>query len=134
VALPADSLLSPPQAPPKFRKSKKAPAQKFVIDCSKPVDDGLMECADFEKFLTDRIKVNGKTGVLGEDVVITRDGSTLTVEVNIEFSKRYLKYLTKKFLKNKQLKDWLHVIATDKQSYELRYYNIHEDEDDEGED
>ncbi len=33
-----------------------------------------------------------------------------------------------------QLRDWLHVIANKKDSYELRYYNIHDndaDEDDE---
>jgi len=33
-----------------------------------------------------------------------------------------------------QLRDWLHVIANSKSSYELRYYNIHDQDADEDED
>ena len=33
-----------------------------------------------------------------------------------------------------QLSDWLHVIANSKSSYELRYYNIHDQDADEDED
>jgi len=44
-----------------------------------------------------------------------------------------LKYLTKKFLKKQQLRDWLRVVASTKNSYELRYFNIQENEDDEEE-
>ena len=82
-----------------------------------------------EKFLNDKIKVNGKVGVLGDDVAISRDRNKIVVKTEIAFSKRYLKYLTKKFLKKQQLRDWLHVIAVNKQTYELRYFNIHEDDD-----
>lgn len=42
------------------KKAKKA--SSFVIDCSKPVEDSIMEIAAFEKFLVDKIKVDGKTG------------------------------------------------------------------------
>ena len=35
----------------------------FTIDCTKPVEDKIMDIAQFEKFLLDRIKVDGKTGV-----------------------------------------------------------------------
>lgn len=42
------------------KKSKKA--LTFTIDCSKPVEDKIMEIASFEKFLLDKIKVDGKTG------------------------------------------------------------------------
>ena len=80
--------------------------------------------------MNDKIKVNGKIGVLGDDIVISRDRSRIIVQTEVAFSKRYLKYLTKKFLKKQQLRDWLHVISTNKQTYELRYFNIHEDEDD----
>lgn len=82
-----------------------------------------------EKFLTERIKVNNKTKQLGTAVVISRDRSRITVEANIKFSKRYLKYLTKKFLKKQNLRDWMRVVASDKNTYELRYFNISEDVD-----
>jgi len=46
------------------------------------------------------------------------------VTANIPFSKRYLKYLTKKFLKKSSLRDYLRVVASSKDVYELRFYNI----------
>jgi large subunit ribosomal protein L22e len=42
---------------------------------------------------------------------------------------RYLKYLTKKYLKKNSLRDWLRVIASNKDTYELRYYQINQDEE-----
>jgi len=73
-----------------------------------------MDATSFEKFLHDRIKVNGKAGVLGDAVKITRDKTKIQVVAEAPFSKRYLKYLTKKYLKKNSLRDWLHVIATSK--------------------
>lgn len=77
----------------------------------------------------DKFKVNGKTGQLGQSVEIKRDGSKITVVGNVHFSKRYLKYLTKKFLKKNQLREFMHVIASAKDTYELRYFNINQDEE-----
>lgn len=79
--------------------------------------------------MQDRFKVNGKTGQLGNAITISRSGAILTINSNVHFSKRYLKYLTKKFLKKNQLRDWLHVIASDKTTYQLRYFNINQDEE-----
>lgn len=50
--------------------------------------------------------------------------SKITVTSNVPFSKRYLKYLTKKFLKKNTLRDWIRVVASSKDMYELRFYNI----------
>ena len=113
---------------------KRKQTLKFTVDCSQPVDDGIMDAASFEKFLQDRIKVSGKTGNLGDMVTVSRDKAKVTVASDIPFSKRYLKYLSKKYLKKQQLRDWLHVIANSKSSYELRYYNIHDQDADEDED
>lgn len=46
---------------------------------------------------------------------------------------RYLKYLTKKYLKKNNVRDWLRVIASNKDQsvYELRYFNIAENETEE---
>ena len=87
-----------------------------------------------EKFLLDRIKVGGKTGNLGDLVSVSRDKAKVIVTSETAFSKRYLKYLSKKYLKKQQLRDWLHVIASAKTSYELRYYNIHDQDAEEDED
>jgi len=43
-------------------------------------------------------------------------------------------YRTKKFLKKQQLRDWLRVVSTSKGVYELRFFNVVNDdaeEDDE---
>lgn len=48
---------------------KKKGSVTFVIDCTKPVDDKIMEIASLEKFLQERIKVTGgKVGNLDESV------------------------------------------------------------------
>mmetsp|Transcript_38927 Transcript_38927/g.64843 ORF Transcript_38927/g.64843 Transcript_38927/m.64843 type:complete len:122 (-) Transcript_38927:102-467(-) len=119
-----------PSAP---KKSSKKATHKFTIDVASPVDDGIMDPASFEKYLHDRIKVGGKAGQLGDVVKISRDKSKINVTVEGQFSKRYLKYLTKKYLKKQQLRDWLRVVAANKTTYELRYFNIHDQENEEGE-
>ncbi len=40
---------------------------------------------------------------------------------------------TKKFLKKQQLRDWLRVVSTSKGVYELRFFNVVNDEGDEDE-
>ncbi|MEW5300838.1 MAG: hypothetical protein WDW38_005243 [Sanguina aurantia] len=115
-------------------KAAKKKAITFTIDCTKPVEDKIMEIGSFEKFLTDKIKVDGKTGVLG-DIKVVREKSKILVTADTQVSKRYLKYLTKKYLKKHNVRDWLRVIASnkDRNVYELRYFNIanNEEEDDE---
>merc|ERR1719313_2814668 len=104
---------------------------KFTVDCQMPTDDTIIEPKDLEKFLKERIKVEGKTGNLGDKVTISRDKAKIHVTAEAPFSKRYLKYLSKKYLKAQQLRDFLRVVAPNKTSYELRYFNINEDNDEE---
>jgi len=75
----------------------------------------------------------GKAGALGDVVSVSNDKTKVTVTSDAPMSKRYLKYLTKKYLKKHNVRDWLRVIASnkDRNVYELRYFNIAEQEDDE---
>merc|ERR1712113_1280053 len=107
---------------------------KLVIDCTHPVEDGIMNCADFEKYLQERIKVGGKTGNFGNDVTMERAKTKINLTSNVPFSKRYLKYLTKKYLKKNNLRDWLRVVASSKDAYELRYFQINNEESDNDDD
>jgi len=122
-------------------KGKKLSAWvKFTIDCTAPTEDQIMEPASFETFLRDSLKVRGKPGALGDVVKIHRDKAKVIVQVQRPFQKRYLKYLTKKYLKKQQLRDWLRVIAYSRTGYTLKYFNIHDEQgddddvDEEGED
>jgi large subunit ribosomal protein L22e len=77
--------------------------------------------------LHDRIKIGGKTGAMaGSSVIITRDRTKLTVAspADLKFSKRQLKYLSKRYLKKQQLRDYLRIVAASKNSYEMRYFSI----------
>uniref|UniRef100_A0A2K5PLB5 Large ribosomal subunit protein eL22 n=1 Tax=Cebus imitator TaxID=2715852 RepID=A0A2K5PLB5_CEBIM len=67
-----------------------------------------MDAANFEQFLQERIKLNRKAGNLSGGVVtMERSKSKITVTSEVPFSKRYLKYLTKKYLKNHLRKGYL---------------------------
>ena len=95
------------------------------------VEDKIMEIASFETFLAERIKVGGKAGALGDVVNVSHDKTKVTVTSEAPMSKRYLKYLTKKYLKKHNVRDWLRVIASnkDRNVYELRYFNIADQEE-----
>ena len=98
------------------------------------------------------MKINGKTSNLTGNVGIEKAKAKIAITSEIPLSKRfdfgfrsihdsilrifffrYMKYLTKKFLKKHELRDWLRVIANAKDSYELRYFNVNQEEN-EGED
>ncbi|XP_048031131.1 60S ribosomal protein L22-like 1 isoform X2 [Megalobrama amblycephala] len=111
------------------KKNKKGAGWKFTLDCTHPVEDGILDSANFETFLKEKVKVNGKTGNLGNVVQIVRQKNKINVTSEKQFSKRYLKYLTKKYLKKNNLRDWLRVVASDKESYELRYFQISQDDE-----
>lgn len=75
-----------------------------------------------------------KAGHLGGGVVTTgRNRSKVTVTSEVAFSKRHLKYLTKKYLNRHHLRDRLRLVANSKGSHELCYFQINQDGE-EGED
>eukprot|EP00999_Lentomonas_sp_LEN2_P001037 NODE_2041_length_665_cov_144.697026_g1991_i0.p1 GENE.NODE_2041_length_665_cov_144.697026_g1991_i0~~NODE_2041_length_665_cov_144.697026_g1991_i0.p1 ORF type:complete len:161 (+),score=51.31 NODE_2041_length_665_cov_144.697026_g1991_i0:83-565(+) len=108
----------------------------FKIDCARPAQDEIFtaEMLDaFKSYLETHIKVGGKAGQLGEKVKVSAADNVVTVTAYMEFSKRYLKYLTKRYLKKQSLRDWLRVVSTSKGTYELKYFNIHDQDEEEGE-
>ncbi|PIK36781.1 Ribosomal protein L22e containing protein [Apostichopus japonicus] len=142
---------------------KKKVTYKFTIDCTMPVEDGIMDSANFIRlsqpyFLYGWLEVRANfpnldlfslwysVDPLGavspgshqgrrEDQEFhgssehRRKKSKLTITTDFDFSKRYLKYLTKKYLKKNNLRDWLRVVASDKETYELRYFQINQESD-----
>ena len=112
----------------KGQKQQKKINLKFTINCKLPIEDSVIVLNDFEAYLKKSIKVENKAGNLGSAVTVTKDSNSIVVQATIPFSKRYLKYLTKKYLKKQELKEYLRVVATQKNQYELRYFNIQSDE------
>ena len=115
----------------KQQKAGKSQGLKFVIDCAQPVEDQVIVTSDFKDFLLKRIKVDDKVGNLTDKVAVTSDANKIVVTATVAFSKRYLKYLTKKYLKKAELRDYLHVVASDKNTYVLKYFNVQQDEEEE---
>ncbi|CAD8086260.1 unnamed protein product [Paramecium primaurelia] len=102
---------------------------KFVIDCTEPKEDKVLNLDEFVSYLQSRIKVQGKTGNLGNDVTVAAEQEKVVVTSTIPFSKRYLKYLTKKYLKQETLREYLYVHSLDKATYQLKYFNVGQDEE-----
>lgn len=106
----------------------------FKIDCSVPANDGIFDdsvIAAFEQYFQDNTKLNGLKGKLTEKVRINMNkDNVLTVTTTMAYRKKYFKYLTKKFLKKKDLRDWIRILSTSKDTYQLKYFNIQgEDEE-----
>ncbi|TXT14204.1 uncharacterized protein COLE_00397 [Cutaneotrichosporon oleaginosum] len=100
---------------------------KFYVDYSVPVNDNVFDPAAFEKFLHDRIKVDGKPGQLGDSIQISKEANKLVLTSQIPFSKRYLKCLLPSQLTN------FSVVATSKDTYSLRYFKVDQNEADDEE-
>ena len=115
---------------PSLPKGKKV----FKVDCSTPAQDDIMD-ADlmnaYQQYLAENIKLHGRKGKLGDKVKITQENNVVTVATTMAYRKRYVKFLTKKFLKKKNLRDWLRILATGKGEYTLKYFNIQDGEEEE---
>ncbi|XP_007447471.1 PREDICTED: 60S ribosomal protein L22-like 1-like [Lipotes vexillifer] len=113
----------------KTDKRPKKSTWKFNLDLTHSVEGGIFDSGNFGTFPSDFYGRNGKTGNLGNVIHIERFKNKITVVSEKQFSKRYLKYLTKKYLKKNNLRDWLRVVASDKETYDLHYFQISQDED-----
>ncbi|XP_066203714.1 ribosomal protein eL22-like isoform X2 [Saccopteryx leptura] len=78
---------------PKVKKPKKT-IWKFGLDLTHPVEDGIFDSGNFEQFLREKVKVNGKTGNLGNVVHIERFKNKITVVSEKQFSKRIMHLIT----------------------------------------
>jgi large subunit ribosomal protein L22e len=107
---------------------------RWVFDCTLPAKDRLVDVTDFQRFLQENIKVQGKTGNLGarrgDDkplvVVYVEAGVRVVVKSYTKISKRYVKYLAKQYLYRERARDFIWVVAAGKATYKLRYYNFDE--------
>lgn len=64
-------------------KKKKVAARKFTVDCTHPVEDNILDVANFEQYLKERIKINGKTNQLGNAVSLERVKTKLSVNAEV---------------------------------------------------
>ena len=108
----------------KLRNPQTQKTLKFVIDLGVAAEDSLFAPKEVVDFFKSHIKVNGKKGNLKEDVTVALQDKKVVVNSKVALSKRYLKYLTKKFLKVSNVIEYLRVIAQDKVTYKIKYVNM----------
>merc|ERR1712226_2517 len=102
---------------------------KYTIDLTQAMDDEdqVIDQQHYVDFLKSKLKMNGKP--LCDDMANVRaDGKKVIVGSNVKFGKRYLKYLTNKYLKAQDIKNYLRVVATDKLGYRVKFLNLQEGE------
>ena len=102
--------------------------KKYTIDFSGPVDNNLLTLESALKYLQSNMKLNGLKGKLGDSIKISSTEKTdkakntlvISVDNSLEFSKKYLKYLVKKFLKREGIGKFLTVSSTSFNAYTVK--------------
>ena len=118
------------------RQRSKTPAKKqakFFIDLGVALEDDLLVAKEFVDFLKSNIKVAGKKGNLGETITVTVSEKKVAVTSKTDLQKRYLKYLTKKYLKKNDILDYLRLVASDKNTYTIKYVKLGDSAEEEAE-
>ena len=116
---------------PKQIKKKEKSYKKYYVDFNAPVTNNLVSLESAIKYLQNNIKVNGTKGKLGDTVKVSatdkKDKAKNTIMVQADtkskFSKRYIKYLVKKFLKRENISLYLRVISSGSSNYVVKLFN-----------
>lgn len=114
----------------KVAKKKEKSYRKYYVDLNQAVSNSLLSLEAAIKFLNQSIKVNGLKGKLGDSVKVSqtdkkdKQKNTVVVAVDntMKFSKRYVKYLIKKFLKRESISSYLRVIASGPSGYNVKLF------------
>jgi large subunit ribosomal protein L22e len=111
------------------KKSAKQPTyKKYTVDFSNPIENKLLTLESVQKYLQSNMKINGLKGKLGSSILINMDEKreknkntlVISVESTVKFSKRYIRYLVKKFLKREGISQYLTLSATSPNAYTVK--------------
>ena len=100
--------------------------KKFFVDFSEPLDNKLLSIESSMKYLNSNMKIDGLKGNLKDFIKISvddkRNKKCLLIQVDnqMQFSKKYIKYLVKKFLKREGIVKYLTVLSNSPNSYEVK--------------
>lgn len=100
----------------------------FTFNCATLTNDNLISISDFQEYLLSKIKIQGKVNNLKSNCEVKINGDQILVDTKISFKKNYIKFLAKKFLHSKNLKDWVRITSTDKDGYQFVYFNVENEE------
>ena len=104
----------------------------FHVDFDQAVTNNLMSLDTATKYFSQNIKVQGLKNKLEDFVKVStsdkrdknkKNNINVQVDVKMKFSKRYIKYLVKKFLKRENISLYLRVVANGPNSYVVKLYS-----------
>ncbi|KDE04965.1 hypothetical protein MVLG_04614 [Microbotryum lychnidis-dioicae p1A1 Lamole] len=105
------------------KKATATSSHTFIVDFAAPADNKIFDAEAYKQFLTNSIKHEGKTGQLGDVISVQSAGAgKIAITSSVPMSKRYIKYLTKKFLKKNMLREWLRVVSTSPDTFTLKFF------------
>lgn len=112
----------------KAKQSKKTSSKVYTVDFDSPVSNKLLSLEGACKYLQSNIKIGGLKNKLGDLIkVATSDKKDkaknvlhVTVKDSVKFSKRYIRYLVKKFLKREGIVRYLTVSSTGPRVYTVK--------------
>ena len=110
------------------KDAKQKTYKRYTVDFNSPVDNNLLTLESALKYMQSNMKINGLKGKLGNTIKISITGkndknkNTLIVSVDsqLQFSKRYIRYLVKKFLKREGIARFLTVSSTSPNAYTVK--------------
>ena len=117
------------------KEKAKVTYKVYSVDFNSPCSNNLLTLESAEKYLKTNFKVNGLKGKLGETIkVATTDKKdnrkntvVISVDNKVQFSKRYIKYLVKKFLRREGIVRYLTVSSTSPNAYTVKVIKKNEE-------
>ena len=103
----------------------------FSVDLNAPCSHNLLTVESCQKYLQQNFKVNGLKNKCGDSIKVSatekkdKRKNTVVIQVDnkLQFSKRYIKYLVKKFLRKEGIARFLTVSATSPNGYTVKVIN-----------
>ena len=109
------------------KDSKQISYKKFTVDFSSPLENKLLTLESVLHYLQTNMKLNGLKGKLGKSIIINLDelkknknAIIISVDSSLKFSKRYIRYLVKKYLKKEGIAKYLTLSATSPGAYAVK--------------
>ena len=109
------------------KDSKQLSYKKFTVDFTSPLENKLLTLESVLHYLQTNMKLNGLKGKLGKTIMISMDDLkknknviVISVDSSIKFSKRYIRYLVKKYLKKEGIAKYLTISATSPGAYAVK--------------
>ncbi len=121
--------VSTQQVPVKEAKIKTKTFRKFYVDFGEVIKNNLVTLEAAIRYLNDNIKLNNLKVHKDKAIFIKVNAggkgdrkNTLCVEIenSVKASKRYLKYLVKRFLKKENILSFLRVISSSANTYTVK--------------